>query len=217
MEAEASKLQCPGRWYGAGTGTGVSFSHIVWYGTGTSTEVSFSHIVWYGTGKVTVPYHTVLVPVSTVVWYSTAANIRHICTVWYGTAAKIRHIYNSCVVLKFPFTPRIYVTTQSQCEVSSKTTTRTRTVHVPYSYSDFTYGTGTGRGLGRGLGRDIYIYTGGLVGVWVRIYINMAIPKVVRVWQFTVDRILCIVATTGTAVVGSYSTAVGTLASSRPP
>ena len=49
--------------------------------------------------------------------------------------------------------------------------TRTRTVHVPYSYSDFTYGTGTGRGL---------------VGVWVRIYINMAIPKVVRVWQFTV-------------------------------
>ena len=45
-------------WYGTGTGTGVSFSHIVWYGTGTSTEVSFSHIhvVWYGTGPVPVPY-----------------------------------------------------------------------------------------------------------------------------------------------------------------
>ena len=27
---------------------------------------------------------------------------------------------------------------------------------------------------------------GGLVGVWVRIYIYIAIPKVVRVWQFTV-------------------------------
>ena len=114
MEAEASKLQCPGRWYGAGTGTGVSFSHIVWYGTGTSTEVSFSHIVWYGTGTST--------NTGTISWYGTAANIRHICTVWYGTAAKIRHICNSCVVLKFPFTPRIYVTTQSQCEVSSKTT-----------------------------------------------------------------------------------------------
>ena len=65
---EASKLQCPGRWYGTGTGTGVSFSHIVWYGTGTSTEVSFSHIVWYGrsTGMVTVPYRT-----GTSKWYGT--------------------------------------------------------------------------------------------------------------------------------------------------
>ena len=59
-------------------------------------------------------------------------------------------------------------------------------------------------GFGRGLGRDIYIYPvpvqymfhygtvrvldirGGLVGVWVRIYIYIAIPKVVRVWHFTV-------------------------------
>ena len=97
---------------GTGSGTGVSFSHIVWYGTGTSTEVSFSHIVWYGTGTST----------STISWYGTAANIRHICTVWYGTAAKIHHICNSCVVLQFPFTPRIYVTAHSQCEVSSKTT-----------------------------------------------------------------------------------------------
>ena len=29
---------------------------------------------------------------------------------------------NSCAILKFPFTPRVYVTTQSDCEVSSKTT-----------------------------------------------------------------------------------------------
>ena len=80
MEAEASKLQCPGRWYGTGSGTGVSFSHIVWYGTSTSTEVSFSHIVWYGTGTGTG------VSFSHIVWYgtgtSTEVSFSHI--VWYG-------------------------------------------------------------------------------------------------------------------------------------
>ena len=55
------------------------------------------------------------------------------------------------------------------------------------------------------MGQNIYIYPiqltvvlyeflGGLVGVWFRIYIYIAIPKVVRVWHFTV----------GTDTVGSY-------------
>ena len=39
-----------------------------------------------------------------------------------GTTVKIRPICNSSLILKFPFTPRIYFTTQSDCEVSSKVT-----------------------------------------------------------------------------------------------
>ena len=103
MEAEASKLQCPGRWYGTGSGIGVSFSHIlvVWYGTGTSTEVSFSHIVWYGTGTGTG------VSFSHIVWYgtgtSTEVSFSHI--VWYGTGTSTSTIpYRGMVQL------RIYVT-----------------------------------------------------------------------------------------------------------
>ena len=38
------------------------------------------------------------------------------------TTVKIRPICNSSLILKFPFTPRIYFTTQSDCEVSSKVT-----------------------------------------------------------------------------------------------
>ena len=38
---------------------------------------------------------------------------------------KIRPICNSSLILKFPFTPRIYFTTQSDCEVSSKVTVKT--------------------------------------------------------------------------------------------
>ena len=40
----------------------------------------------------------------------------------YGTTVKIRPIRNFSLILKFPFTPRIYFTTQSDCEVSSKVT-----------------------------------------------------------------------------------------------
>ena len=43
-----------------------------------------------------------------------------------GTTVKIRPICNSSLILKFPFTPRIYFTTQSDCEVSSKTTVPAR-------------------------------------------------------------------------------------------
>ena len=39
-----------------------------------------------------------------------------------GKTVKIRPICNSSLILKFPFTPRIYFTTQSDCEVSSKVT-----------------------------------------------------------------------------------------------
>ena len=66
-----------------------------------------SLVVWYGTYWYQYQYGT-----STISWYGTAANIRHICAVWYGTAAKIHHICNSCVVLQFPFTSSIYVTRQ---------------------------------------------------------------------------------------------------------
>ena len=38
------------------------------------------------------------------------------------TTVKIRPICNFSLILKFPFTPRIYFTTQSDCEVSSKVT-----------------------------------------------------------------------------------------------
>ena len=55
VEQNKSGTAVVGSSHGTGTGTGVSFSHIVWYGTGTSTEVSFSHIVWYGTGTSTNP------------------------------------------------------------------------------------------------------------------------------------------------------------------
>ena len=41
-----------------------------------------------------------------------------------GTTVKIRPICNFSLILKFPFTPRIYFTTQSDCEVSSKVTVR---------------------------------------------------------------------------------------------
>jgi len=40
----------------------------------------------------------------------------------YRTTVKIRPICNFSLILKFPFTPRIYFTTQSDCEVSSKVT-----------------------------------------------------------------------------------------------
>ena len=39
-----------------------------------------------------------------------------------GTTVKIRPICNFSLILKFPFTPRIHFTTQSDCEVSSKVT-----------------------------------------------------------------------------------------------
>jgi len=39
-----------------------------------------------------------------------------------GTTVKIRPICNFSLILKFPFTPRVYFTTQSDCEVSSKVT-----------------------------------------------------------------------------------------------
>ena len=47
-----------------------------------------------------------------------------------GTTVKIRPICNFSLILKFPFTPRIYFTTQSDCEVSSKVTVQKYTEHT---------------------------------------------------------------------------------------
>ena len=59
MEAEASKLHCPGRWYGTGSAyKGVLQSHSMVRYRYQYRGVLQSHtaVVWYGTGPVPVPY-----------------------------------------------------------------------------------------------------------------------------------------------------------------
>ena len=60
-------------------------------------------------------------------------------------------------------------------------------VHILRTSTSTSTGSGTGTILPAvWVGIDVYIRLGGLEGVWVRINRFIAIPKVVRVWHFTV-------------------------------